>query len=188
MGSLVDEIKKADAVEVSETAVESPKEEVQVPKNVINLDMQASARTKIWVNGDNQRVLELNLSDMGTIVRFNEVYPKLTALQDEIAEMMNETPPEDATDDQFSKLAENFKAVDKKMREYVDHIFDFPVCDVCCDGGSMYDLVGGQYRFEYIIEKLSKLYDDRFSFEHKKLQSRIKSHTAKYTKKRTTRK
>lgn len=164
-------------------------QEVVVPKNVINLDMHEAARTKIWVNGDNQKVLELNLSDLGVSARFNDVYPKLMALQDDISNMLEEEKPEDADDERMTELVSQFRKVDKKMRDYVDYIFDFPVCGICCDGGSMYDLVGGQYRFEYIIEKLSKLYDDRFTFEDKKLRDRMKSHTAKYTKpKRTPRK
>ena len=153
---------------------------------VINLDMHEAARTKIWVNGDNQKVLELNLSDIGVSARFNDVYPKLLALQDDIGSMLEEGKPEDADDGQMTLLVSQFREVDKKMREYVDYIFDFPVCHVCCDGGSMYDLVGGQYRFEYIIEKISKLYDQRFTFEDKKLRDRMKSHTAKYTKPKKT--
>ena len=154
--------------------------------NVISLDMHEAARTKIWVNGDSQKVLELNLSDLGVSVRFNDVYPKLLALQDDIAEMLETEEPENADDSRMSILASRFKEIDKKMRDYVDSIFDFHVCDVCCDGGSMYDLVGGQYRFEYIIEKISKLYDQRFAFEDKKLRDRMKSHTAKYTKPKRT--
>ena len=153
---------------------------------VINLDMHEAARTKIWVNGDSQKVLELNLSDLGVSVRFDDVYPKLLALQDDIGNMLENEEPENADDTQMTLLVSQFREVDKKMREYVDYIFDFPVCDVCCDGGSMYDLVGGQYRFEYIIERISKLYNQRFTFEDKKLRDRMKSHTAKYTKPKRT--
>ena len=177
---------KKDIDEVKEQAVEQP---VEVPKGVINLDMHEAARTKIWVNGDCTKIIELNLSDLGVSARFNDVYPKLLALQDDISAMLEDGKPEDADDNTMTLLVSQFRTVDKKMRDYVDYIFDFPVSDVCCDGGSMYDLVGGKYRFEYIIEKLSKLYDDRFTFEDKKLRDRMKSHTAKYTKgKRTPRK
>ena len=176
---------------VDKVVESAKKEQVEVPKGVISLDMHEAARTKIWVNGDNQKIIELNLSDLGISARFDDVYPKLMALQDDISRMLEENKPEDADDDEMTLLVSQFSEVDKKMREYVDYIFDFPVSDVCCDGGSMYDLVNGQYRFEYIISKLSKLYNDRFKFEDKKLRDRMKSHTAKYTKsskRRTTRK
>ena len=71
------------------------------------------------------------------------------------------------------------------MRNIVDDIFDFSVCDICCDGGSMFDPIGGQLRFEYIIEKLSKLYEGTIAEEMKRVQTKLNKHTAKYTKSST---
>lgn len=173
---------------VEETAKPVMENAPEIPKNVINLDMQDATRSTIWVNGDCTKVLKLNLTDLGIVERYNEVYPKLDDLQNEISNMLDELKPEEATDsDELNSIAQNFKSVNSKMKEYVDYIFDYTVCDVCCDGGSMYDVVAnGQYRFEYIIEKLSKLYGDAFNTKHKAMQDRLKSHTSKYTKKKST--
>ena len=70
------------------------------------------------------------------------------------------------------------------MRKIVNGIFDFDVCDICCDGGSMYDPIGGQYRYEYIIDRIMALYGDSWEKETKLSKDRMKSHTAKYTKSR----
>ena len=149
--------------------------------NIINLDLSETARTKIWVNGDSNRVLELNLTDMGVLSRLQDSYAKLDELA---AEVKNLTSAEDASNEE---VATAFKNMDNKMRDIVDSIFDFPVSDVCCDGGSMYDPVGGQLRFEYIIDRISKLYGNSLNEEFKRIQAKIDTHTNKY-KKSSTRK
>lgn len=147
--------------------------------NVINLDLSETARTKIWVNGDNTKVLELNLTDMGVMGRLQDAYPKLDELT---AEVKNLASAEDISDEE---VVATFKRIDQQMRDIVDSIFDFKVCDVCCDGGSMYDPIGGQLRFEYIIDKISKLYESSLNEEFKRMQAKVKTHTAKYTKSST---
>lgn len=147
-------------------------------KNILNLDLSETARTKIWVNGDCNKVLELNLTDMGVLSRLQDSYAKLDDLT---AEVKNLTSA-DITDEEITST---FKKIDQQMRDIVDGIFDYPVCDVCCDGGSMYDPVGGQLRFEYIIDRLSKLYETSLNEEFKRMQAKMKTHTDKYTKSST---
>ena len=147
-------------------------------KNIVNLDLSETARTKIWVNGDNTKVLELNLTDMGVMSRLQDSYPKLDELTAEVKNLASA----DVSDED---IVATFKKIDKQMREIVDNIFDYPVCEVCCDGGSMYDPVGGQLRFEYIIDRISKLYETSLNDEFKKMQAKMKTHTAKYTKSST---
>jgi len=144
-------------------------------KNIVNLDLSETARTKIWVNGDCTKVLELNLTDMGVMSRLQDSYPKLDELTAEVKNLASA----DISDEE---IVATFKKIDKQMRDIVDNIFDYPVCDICCDGGSMYDPVGGQLRFEYIIDRISKLYKTSLNEEFKRMQAKMKTHTAKYTK------
>lgn len=155
---------------------------VKKTDNIIDLDLSSSARTKIRINGDNSKVLELNLSDIGIITRLNDAYPKLDELQAEVTKVTSADNIED--EEALSIISEQFKVINQKMKDLVDFIFDFPVSAICCDGGSMYDPVAGQYRFEYIIENLSKLYGDTINAEYKRMKNRVETHTAKYTKKR----
>lgn len=147
--------------------------------NVLNLDLSETQRTNIWVNGDNTKILRLNLTDMGVMGRLQDAYPKLDELVEEVKKVAND---EKASDEDVVKM---FKIIDLKMREIVDSIFDFPVSDICCDGGSMYDPIGGQLRFEYIIDRISKLYQNSLNEEFKRMQAKVKTHTAKYTKSST---
>ena len=48
----------------------------------------------------------------------------------------------------------------------------------------MYDPVGGEFRFEHIIEVLLNLYANNLTSEFSKMQERVKKHTAKYANKR----
>ena len=156
--------------------------------NVLNLDLSETARTKIWVNGDCTKVLELNLTDMNIMSRAKDAQAKLDELQAEANELASvEVPKSIETEEDEKKLdkaIEVFKAIDKQMRDIVNGIFDFNVCDVCCDGGSMYDPINGQYRYEYIIDKLMALYGDSWEKEAKQNKATMQKHTAKYTKKR----
>ena len=158
----------------------------------INLDLSETARTKIWVNGDCTKVLELNLTDLGIMGRAKDAINKLDELQAEANSLASaEVPDSFETEEdnkKFDEVIELFRDIDKKMKKIVNDIFDFDVCDICCDGGSMYDPIGGQYRYEYIIDKLMALYGDSWEKENKRRQDRMKSHTAKYTKPRSRKK
>ena len=156
--------------------------------NVINLDLSETARTKIWINGNPETVLELNLTDLNIVTRAKDAKAKLDELQAEAIELASAEVPdsiESEEDEQkVDEAIEKFRSIDKKMRDLVDSIFDFGVCDVCCDGGSMYDPIGGQYRYDYIIDKLMNLYGDQWQKEKKLREQNISKHTAKYTKSR----
>lgn len=147
--------------------------------NIISLDLSETARTKIWVNGDNTKVLELNLSDVGIISRLENAQNTINDLVAEVRSLSSADIPDGDPD---GVMAKSFSKMNDKMCEIVDGIFDYPVCEICCDGGSMFDPIGGQMRFEYIIDKLSNLYTDTITEEMKRIQAKMDKHTAKYTK------
>lgn len=154
----------------------------------LNLDLSETARTKIWVNGDCTKVLELNLTDLGIMGRAKDAMKELDELQAEANALVSAEVPDNLETEEdnkkFDEVIETFRNIDNKMRKIVNEIFDFDVCDICCDGGSMYDPIGGQYRYEYIIDRIMALYGDSWEKETKLSKDRMKSHTAKYTKSR----
>ena len=159
--------------------------ESQNTDNVINLDLSETARRNIWINGDCTKVIKLNLTDLGIIARAKDAKDKLDNLQAEANKLASaDVPKEIETEEDEKKIdeaIEQFRTIDKKMKEIVDGIFDYPVCDVCCDGGSMYDPINGQYRYDYIIDKLMALYGDQWAKEKKARQALLEQHTSKYT-------
>ena len=157
--------------------VEIDNVEAETPA-ALTLDLSETARTNIWINGDCTKVIRLNLTDMGVMSRLQDAYPKLDELTAEVQNLAS-------ADISDKEIVATFKKIDQQMKDIVDDIFDYPVSEVCCDGGSMYDPVGGQLRFEYIIDRISKLYEASLNDEFKKMQAKMKAHTAKYTKSST---
>lgn len=158
-----------------------PKKEVN-EEAVVDVDLSQVRKKRFRINGDNDRILELNTSDLNIFVRLNEAYPQLDKLaQDAIAKLPNED--DGLSDDEaVDKISKTLKQIDGKMRDLMDFIFDAPVSKVCAPDGSMYDPFNGKLRFEHILETISALYENNFNAEVKKMTQRVNKHTAKYTK------
>lgn len=164
---------------LEETKVTTPTEDTEktekavAPKqdDVIDININVAERQKFRVNGQPNSIIELNLSDMGIFERLSTSYDRLQNLVTDMAEI-------DTDADDFS---EKFHQADKAMRDEVDYIFDYPVSDICCRYGTMYDLKNGMFRFEQIIDALTKLYHNNLHSEFAKMRARVGKHTAPYT-------
>lgn len=141
--------------------------------DIIDINLEGIKRKRFRINGDPNAIIELNLSDLGIMERLNVGLDKLATEMSNISNI-----PDDAEDETFQT---KLKEADARMREYVDYIFDYPVSAVCAKYGTMYDPQDGQFKYEIIIDGLTKLYADNLNSEFKKIQTRIKKHTDKYT-------
>lgn len=167
----------AEATEVIDTPIHTE-------DDIVNIDISAIKKKRFAVNGDNSKILELNTSDMNITNRLQVTYTRLNKYMEEVGRILADIPDDgELTESQEELISEQLQAIDKKMKEEVDYIFDAPVSAVCCDGGSMYDPFEGQFRFEHIIEALSKLYENNLSVEFSKMKRRVSAKTSKYTKK-----
>ena len=144
-----------------------------------DIDLSEIRKKCFRINNDNSKILELNISDMNTIVRLNEDYPKLMDLARSAVIEQNDS--EKSTEEELAAMSDLIKKIDNEMRELIDHIFDSNVSELCASDGSMYDLFNGKFRFEYIIEKIASLYGENISKELKSVTKRIQKHTGKYT-------
>ena len=145
--------------------------------NIIDLDLSVTRKKRFRIDGDDNRVIELNTSDMTILSRLGEAEKRLT----ELAEHANF----DVLDDEQEKVdrVAELLATDKQMREIIDYLFDAEVADICAPDGSMYDPFNGKYRFEHIMETLFTQYEKNISEEIKKMRRNVQKHTDKYTKK-----
>lgn len=150
------------------------KKNSSAPENVIDITLDSAKRTSFRINGDDNAIIELNLSDLGIMDRLQTGLEKLQAEMQNIASLSN--------DDE--NLSELMKQADQKMREYVDYIFDYPVSAACAKYGTMYDPKDGKFRYESIIDGLTRLYADNINEEYRKLQQRMSKHTDKYIAKK----
>lgn len=154
-------------------------------KEFMDIDLSVTAKQRFRIDGDNNRILELNTSDMGIISRLNDTLPKLNALAEKASEIKaDEIVDEDTMSaEQLNNIANTIKEMDEQLREYMDYIFDSNVSEVCAPSGTMYDIFDGQFRYLHILDKLTKLYEDNIESEYSKVKQRMAMHTDKYIKK-----
>ena len=153
--------------------------------DIQDINLSVIQRKKFRIDGDDDRIIELNTTDMNILSRLKTAYPQLMELSSEAADKLpsNIELPDDGSifdSEEISTAISVLTEVDKKMRELIDYIFDSNVADICAPFGSMYDMINGQFRFEHIIECLSNLYEQDLAKETKKLSARVRKHTDKY--------
>ena len=176
------ETKKANK-KVDESIELPTKEEEEVKdSDVQDIDLSVTRKKKFRIDGDNNRMLELNISDLNIIVRLKETYPKLQELSEKAANEWEDTDDEGIDGEGATKTVELLKSIDGEMRNLVDYIFDSNVSEVCAPDGSMFDPFNGRLRFDHIIEVLSGLYEENLESEVKKLTRNVQKHTSKYIK------
>lgn len=149
-------------------------EEIKNAPDIIDINIGGAKKQRFRINGNNDAIIELDLSDLGIVDRLKSGMEKLSEEMANIAALPND-------DDNLSEM---LKQADQKMREYVDYIFDYPVSAVCAKYGTMYDPKDGKFRYESIIDGLTKLYADNINAEYNKISQRLAKHTEKYTAKR----
>lgn len=143
--------------------------------NITNLSL-GFRKKRFTIDGDENRVLEIDTTDMGTIGRFEKCAPQIDELSKNYA-TLGETFAEGA-DAYLTKLGE----LDQQMRNVIDEIFGTNVCEVCVPSGTVFDPVNGQFKYELVIGALIQLYENEMSAELKKVSDRVKKHTEKYAK------
>lgn len=146
-----------------------------VNNNIVDIDLSITRKKRFRIDGDDNRIIELNTSDMTILNRLDEADKQLRELADKATFDVSET--EDNAD-----VVKELLATDKQMRAIIDYLFDAPVSDICAPDGSMYDPFNGKYRFEHIMEILFALYEKNISEEIKKMRKNVQKHTDKYTK------
>lgn len=161
-------------------------------EQVLHLDLSATAGKKVVIDDDESRTFRINTSDFGIYDRLrlgmSKLYDVFATMKEKVgavAESEADTDTEDENEegDAFSKiLGETMKDADAEMRSIIDFIFNAPVSDACAPDGYMFDLFDGQLRFEYIINAITKLYENNINAEFYKIKSRINSKLPTYVK------
>lgn len=179
----VNELMSEEKIPEEETeVVDTP---AQSADDIQDIDLSAIRKKRFRINGDSNKILELNTSDLNISSRLSAAYERLTKYMDEVGTVLSNISDEsdDLEESQERIVEEKLHEIDLKMREEIDFIFDAPVSDVCADNGSMYDPFEGQFRFEHIIDALSKLYETNLNREFSMMKRKVAAKTSKYTKK-----
>ena len=141
---------------------------------IIDVDLSVTRNKRFRIDGDDDRIIELNTSDMTILNRINDADKKLRELADYATFDVEDTA--ENQEEAITKLINT----DKQMREIIDYLFNSKVADICAPNGSMYDPFNGKYRFEHILETLFALYEKNINDEYKKMKKNVEKHTNKY--------
>ena len=158
-----------------------------VTNDIIDLDLSVTKKKKFRFDKDDNRIVEINTSDMNLMQRVSDAYPKLQELQTKASKLtegldVENIESESAAIDAIATMAERLSAVDTEMRELLDYMFDAPVSAAAAPSGSMYDPFNGSFRYEHIITVVMKQYEDNLQSEFSKMEKQLKKHTDKYTR------
>lgn len=153
---------------------------------VVDISLESSRRKRFRIDKDNDRILELDTTDLSIIDRFQKKYAEMMDVIDNAFNNMPDTAVQTEDDEINAEYVDSFinsiTDVNIKMREIIDQIFDSNVSEVCAPRGSMLDPINGKFRFEHIFDTLIPLYENDINVEMNKINSRVKKHTSKYIK------
>ena len=172
-------------VEVKEKKAQPKVEIKEADDGIVDINIESIKRKKFRLNGDPNKVIELNMSDLGLYTRLEKGYAKLQEIATEVSDV--EFDPMNDSIEELDKAMAVLDTLNVAMKEQIDYIFDYPVADKACDGGTMYDPCGGTLRYEHILEVLLGLYENNIIKEFKTMKTNMSKHTAKYTNNRAGR-
>ena len=159
------------------------------PMNVTDIDLSITDKKPFRFGKDDNRIVYLNVSDMGVLQRIKDYYGKLQELQTKAAAITAGIDVENIDDKSGDELmtaattvAERLSDIDAEMRACIDEMFQAPVSQAAAPDGSMFDPFNGALRFEIIIEALVAQYENNLTHEFNKMRAKLSKHTAKYTK------
>lgn len=141
-----------------------------------NIDLAIRSKEKFTINGNENDVIELNTADVGITARYAKVIPRINQFIEDVDKLDLDLD----TDPTGEKFSSEWDRINNEIKDVINYVYDYDVCKVCAKSGSMFDLTGGQFRFEVIMETLFNLYDTTITNETKKLSKRIQKHTDKY--------
>lgn len=157
----------------------------QNTNDIIDIDLSSIKKQRFRINGDDNSILELNTSDAGMLARLDEAQERMKGIIDKmnnLSDKTNSVDEENVTNEDVAKLGDIINDMDKDMRSIIDYVFDSNVSEICAPQGTMFDPIGGRFRYEHIIDKISDLYEQNIKAESKKMQARLRKHTGKYNK------
>lgn len=147
-----------------------------------NISIRSNPLDEIMIDGDENRIIKLDLADIGVFSRFEKAIPEMDKIEQHFREL-NEASGDDLK--QMQDFAKALTAAEKELSTVIDGIFNSPVCDICANGASLFSLDAGAFLYERIVEAVGSLYGDRLKGqveERAKRRERLAKHTAKYTK------
>lgn len=156
-----------------------------VEKNFTDIDLSLTEKKPFRFGNDDNRVVYLNTADMNLIKRAEELLPKIGEIATKFGEDVAEAQESKGKIDEdtiVNTYKDKLTELDLEMRNLIDELFNAPVSAAAAPDGSMFDIFNGTFRYEIIIDVVGQQFLDNIQSEIKKMESKLKQHTKKYTK------
>ncbi len=115
---------------------------------------------RLAINGDENRVIVVNPTDVGIVARYREKLPEIEKLSPDTEN------PDEITD-----------VLDKKVREFVDYIIGSPVSEIVFGKTNCLSMAGGQTIFENFLTAYMEYMQPEIKAEYERSKKRVKKYT-----------
>ncbi len=115
---------------------------------------------RLAINGDENRVVVVNPTDVGIVARYREKLPEIEKLSPDTEN------PDEITD-----------VLDKKVREFVDYIIGSPVSEIVWGKTNWLSVAGGQTIFENFLTAYMEYMQPEIKAEYERSKKRVKKYT-----------
>lgn len=132
-----------------------------------NLDFNDGLK-RLSINGNENRIITINPTDIAVINRYNEVVPQLDELNEKYKNTDNIS---------VDKTAEIISELDRKAREFIDYIIGSPVSDTVFGTANCLSFAGGQTIFENFLTAYMEYMTPAIKSEYEKSKKRVEKYT-----------
>ena len=146
----------------------------------LNINLSEARKKRYTIDGDENRILEFDATDLGLLVRIEEVEPAILDAVNKFGEAQADADYEN--NETIKEMAKRLKELDLFIRERLDYLFDTNFSEVCAPHGTMLDPVNGEMRFTYLLDTFANVYGEELSKALKKRNDTMKKYTKKYVK------
>lgn len=155
-----------------------------------SITFNVETREKFLIDGDENRVIELDVNDVNLVNRLTDAIPKMQSLDkrwtalNQAADAMKVDGDVAENLEEVNKFSATFKSIETEIREILDEAFDSPgMSDTILGTTSAFSPVNGKFKYEQIIDVLVGLYEKNIKKEAGKFnREKVKNKTAKYIK------
>ena len=146
-----------------------------------DIDISGIEKKRFRLDKDDNKIIYLATTDLNILPRLESAIKEINKLQDKHNEFAAKyASVSDADENNISEISSYFAEIEKAMRDQINYIFDYDVCTPALGAASVFDPVDGQFKYEYLINRLIALYEKDIRKETRIMQERISKHTAKY--------
>ncbi len=120
---------------------------------------------RLAINGDENRIIVVNPTDVGIVARYKEKLPEIERLS-----------AENGNSEEIPDI------LDKKVREFVDYIIGSPVSETVFGKTNCLSMAGGQTIFENFLTAYMEYMKPEIKAEYERSKSRVEKYTKQLAK------